>query len=420
MPALASKNSGKYVHIYNEGIDNKNLFNDSEDIQVFSKYLKEYLDAPPDLNEVKKTFSINGRTFQGVPHQPRNYYNKIELIAYSLLPEHFHLIVKEISPNSVQKFIRSISTRYVIYYNKKYQRKGSLFQGPYKSVKLNDLYSLLLLTQHIHKEYINSSVNHVGSTHEEYLKGQNPDWIKSHYILSLFEDKVDPRLNKYGNYKNFIENYQPEGKEGEMLDKLIIEKDYAKTSLTNDRSKATQKLETKGETITNPDNNQVEENKNDLSTQTTSEDNIKEQNKHRRSLFVYALTTSMVFVFLFSLGLKNVITTTKEPVETIAELPPKSPSPTPREVVLEASTKEDNFLEETTNKLVIIRTSSEMQSTNIFREKSIDSYVISEASNGDVFDYLSENSEWYKVRLDNGEVGFVMKSSAVIQEGGTN
>ena len=143
---------GVYFHIYNKGVEDRNLFNSDQDFNVFVDYLKDYLSDPPSSKELKKTFSVNGRTFQGVPHQPKNYFGKVDLIAYGLLPDHFHLLVKESSKDSIQKLIRSLSTRYAIYYNKKYKRSGSLFQGPYKSARVKGLPELLYLTRYIHRD----------------------------------------------------------------------------------------------------------------------------------------------------------------------------------------------------------------------------------------------------------------------------
>jgi len=108
-----------YFHIYNTAIEERRLFNDPQDYDTFLSFLNEYLTTPPNPEETKKNFSVNGRVFRGVPHQPKNYFNEVELIAYSLLPNHFHLVVNPIRKNSLEKLIRSLCTRYAIYYNKK-------------------------------------------------------------------------------------------------------------------------------------------------------------------------------------------------------------------------------------------------------------------------------------------------------------
>src|SRR3990167_10261433 len=125
---------GVYLHIYNKGIENRAIFNDKQDFHVFVGFLEEYLSTPKDAEATKTVFQVHGKTFKGTPHQPKNYFNKIELIAYSLMPSHFHLLVNLKQKDALQGFIRSLCTRYSMYFNKKHQRTGSLFQGPYKSI----------------------------------------------------------------------------------------------------------------------------------------------------------------------------------------------------------------------------------------------------------------------------------------------
>jgi len=140
---------GSYCHVYNEAIEGRNIFNDKEDYQVFTDYLKGYLSAPVDPKSVKQTFTVKGRSFKGTPHQPKNYFNKLELTTYSLFPDHFHLILHQMEDGSIEKFIRSICTRYSMYFNKKYKRTGALFNGPYRSVHLDSEDKLSLLRKYL-------------------------------------------------------------------------------------------------------------------------------------------------------------------------------------------------------------------------------------------------------------------------------
>ena len=121
---------GLYFHIYNKGVEEKIIFSDGEDYRVFLRFLEEYLTTPQDPENTKKTFQIHGRTFRGTPHQPKNYFNAVELVAYSLMPNHFHLALSQVTKGSVENFIRSLCTRYSIYFNKKYTHSGPLFAGP--------------------------------------------------------------------------------------------------------------------------------------------------------------------------------------------------------------------------------------------------------------------------------------------------
>jgi len=182
---------GVYLHIYNKGIENRAIFNDKQDFHVFVGFLEEYLSTPKDAEATKTVFQVHGKTFKGTPHQPKNYFNQIELIAYSLMPSHFHLILHQLTKGSAEKFLRSLSTRYSIYFNKKYDRSGVLFSGPYKSVKVELKPSLFYLVRFIHQGSLYSSA-------AEYLDSKS-SWVNPEVVLNLL------RYKNIG-YQNFVED----------------------------------------------------------------------------------------------------------------------------------------------------------------------------------------------------------------------
>lgn len=205
-----------YSHVYNKGIDKRVIFNSDEDYQVFIGYLKDYLTPPDDSESAKKIFTVHGRTFRGVPHRPKNYFNKIELVAYSLRPDHFHLILHQNTKNSIERFIRSLCTRYSMYFNKKYKRSGALFDGPYKSVQLNDMTSLLYLSHYMHHGCLYSS-------YPEYLGQRQTSWVKPEVVLAFFEKAENDFLKGVNGYNDFVEKYKLDQKEIDLLKRVAIE-----------------------------------------------------------------------------------------------------------------------------------------------------------------------------------------------------
>lgn len=85
---------------------------------------------------------------------PKNYHGQIELLAYCLMPNHFHFLVKQTTDRAIAEFMQSLILKYVMYFNKKYKRVGSLFQGRYKTVLINDERQFVYITKYIHRNPI--------------------------------------------------------------------------------------------------------------------------------------------------------------------------------------------------------------------------------------------------------------------------
>ncbi len=197
-----------FYHVYNRGVEKRTIFEDEQDYKVFLKYLKEALSSPPDPKSLKVTVPLKGASFKGVPKQPKNFQKEIELLAFCLMPNHFHLLLKQTNSESMESFMRSVITRYSMYFNKRYKRVGKLFQGHYKACLVNSEEYLLHLSRYIHLnplEFQNKPKN-IYSSYRNYLGLTKAEWINPELILSYF-NKADKTLYKSTNtYKDFVEN----------------------------------------------------------------------------------------------------------------------------------------------------------------------------------------------------------------------
>lgn len=210
---MPAKNSLKeyvengYYHVYNRGVAKNDIFLDAQDYGVFLSYLKEYLSPPitPPREEI-----INSAN----PYQRNNFFEQIRLLAYCLMPNHFHLLVRQNEPRTIEEFMRSFSVRYSGYFNKRYKRVGHLFQGVYKGVLITHDNYLWWLSRYIHrnpleimdKAQLLFSYNY--SSYAAYLGLTNPAWIETATIL-----------NQIRNYQAFVEGT----KEDFPLEDLALE-----------------------------------------------------------------------------------------------------------------------------------------------------------------------------------------------------
>lgn len=212
-------------HIYNRGVEKRTIFLDEYDYGVFLNCLKDALLPPEKLSPTIKTFTLKGVSFKGVARPPKNFVNEIELLAYCLMPNHFHLLIKQSRDRAIDSFMRSIATRYVIYFNKRYKRVGALFQNTYKAILVTEEPYFLHLSRYIHRNPFKHTKNLATaySSYAEYLGKRHTEWIKSKMILDMFQQKSF-LLRHTNTYKKFVEY---ENEENDTLFKdLTLEEEY--------------------------------------------------------------------------------------------------------------------------------------------------------------------------------------------------
>jgi len=155
-------------------------------------------------------------------------YKNIQLLAYALMPNHFHFLFKQFSENAITEFMRRITNAYVQYFNNKYKRVGPLFQGRYKGVLVDKDDYFIYLSSYIHinpielPKYseINTLEDYPYSSYSDYIGKTNTPWIHREYILNYINDKED----KFLFYKNQTEKLTLESdKYKKEFSSLILE-----------------------------------------------------------------------------------------------------------------------------------------------------------------------------------------------------
>lgn len=155
------KQSGKssYFHIYNRGNDKNNIFIDREDFQLF--ILKINQNLFPSIYKPKRLYSAP------IPD------DSFSLISYCLMPNHFHLLIRQDEEIPVSKLILKVCTGYSKYFNKKYNRVGHVFQDQFKQACVDNDDYLRWLSAYIHQNpkvagLINSPADYKWSSYADY------------------------------------------------------------------------------------------------------------------------------------------------------------------------------------------------------------------------------------------------------------
>ncbi len=175
-----------YYHVFNRGVDKRVVFTDLEELTFFLHRLS-------DLNSVDTSPSLkNNRRRQKDSVIAVKADNLVKIVAYCLLPNHFHLLLKQNVDDGVSKFMQRLGTSYVKFFNKKHERSGSLFQGKFKATRLTGDYALPKVASYINLNYkhhqINPKKNLVKSSMVEYVNSnfENPicDLVEVNNIIT--------------------------------------------------------------------------------------------------------------------------------------------------------------------------------------------------------------------------------------------
>jgi putative transposase len=135
---------GEYYHVYNRGNSKQKIFQDEEDYLRFISLLYVSNTSEKfnlyDLNRIS-----NFNVYELDISNPFVYIG-----SYCLMPNHFHILITEKQEGGISKFMQKLSTAYVMYYNQKYKRTGSLFEGKFKSIHMENDIQIKYLFSYIH------------------------------------------------------------------------------------------------------------------------------------------------------------------------------------------------------------------------------------------------------------------------------
>lgn len=204
-----------YYHIYNRGVEKRLIFIDEQDYLVFLSYLRDYL-LPKDEVGLSKKLADPNTSYKEKDKiikllRLNNFASEITLLAYCLMPNHFHFLIKQKSANSIDRFMQSLATRYTMYFNRKHKRVGFLCQDVYKAVLVTNDEQLLYLSRYIHKQALQALASQgwtlqggQPSSYIDYLEARGlearkTEWLDPTEVLSYFS-KTIPNLT----YKTFV------------------------------------------------------------------------------------------------------------------------------------------------------------------------------------------------------------------------
>lgn len=212
---------GEHYHVYNRGTDKRKIFSSRKDYERFIVLL--YLANDQSLVHIS---NYQGSTL--IEMLATSQDNPlVDIEAYCLMPNHFHLLLHEKTESGISIFMHKLSTAYTMYFNRKYNRSGNLFQGRFKAKHASNDNYLKYLLAYIHlnpiklidkdwktngitnrKKALEFLKNYKFSSFDEYLKSKRLEGkiVNTNSLPKYFEQEAsfDMLIEYWLNYNSEI------------------------------------------------------------------------------------------------------------------------------------------------------------------------------------------------------------------------
>lgn len=220
-------------HVYNRGVEKRDIFLDKEDYFRFVHNLFEFNDIAP----AGKFSQIHPKSQLSEAKPPTIKIKReliVEILCFCLMPNHYHLILRQLRENGIAFFMQKLGTGYTMYFNQKQKRVGSLFQGPFKAIMVENDNYLTHLSRYIHLNPVelfepnwkNDGIRdwqESGKFLESYRWSSYPDYVgKQNFPSITNRDFILQYFDGSENYQKFINEWVSE--EFSEVEDLVLEK----------------------------------------------------------------------------------------------------------------------------------------------------------------------------------------------------
>jgi len=207
---------GEYYHVFNRGINRQPTFLEKRDYIRALETLSYYRPATSDIRYsqfLKKPFDER----QDLLTKLAKVEHQITIVAYCLMPNHFHLLLRQNVEQGISKFLSNFQNSYTKYFDSKHKRSGALFDRQFKAVLVESENQLLHLTRYIH---LNPYSSHLVISDQitTYPYSSLPEYLSGHYhlanpniVLDIYPARYESFVLDHADYQQQLEKIKHVG-----------------------------------------------------------------------------------------------------------------------------------------------------------------------------------------------------------------
>ncbi len=215
--------NGEYYHVFNRGVAYLPTYKRIRDYErfVFSLSYYQHINIPCKISRLLQLPADDRE--QILVNLEQENDRIIKIISYALMPNHFHLLVRQEKDKGISSSIKHLTDSYTRYFNTKYERVGPLYQGAFKAVRIETDEQLIHVSRYIH---LNPLVSYVVNE-KEFL---SYPWSSMKQYMNpsssiVYPDPVLAHFKSTDDYLTFVLDQADYGKELEKIKHLTIEKE---------------------------------------------------------------------------------------------------------------------------------------------------------------------------------------------------
>ena len=187
--------TGQYYHIYNRGVDKRDIFINKADLARFALSVKEFNVAKPigSIKERLTELKLKGLSDVQRPNP------LVSIIVYCFNPNHFHFILKQEIDGGISEFFKRLLGGYTKYFNLMHDRSGALFQGRFKSTLIDDDAYFLKIRPYVHVNYL---LHDIPKAKKHLVLSSDKEYDTGNFVI-VAKNEAKELLDFYGGNKNF-------------------------------------------------------------------------------------------------------------------------------------------------------------------------------------------------------------------------